>query len=823
MNTLHRSVSNHFFILITIAYGTGIVSTKWLIPDAQYLYLPVLLFSFLSIIGHMARRFHLTRLLLLCLFFVLGLLNTCLENAEPNDPDHILNQITGETEVVLIGTLLEMPEFDNEQSKIKIKIKSLQFKDDSRFIKSKGIINLSLREPWPTQFKAGDLLAVRTLLGKPHGFRNPGVFYYPRYLAMSDIWVTGKIRSRLHVAKVNVPFSLFDKLYYLPEQMRTTISRILDQSLSLQHAALYKAILIGDRSSVDKNTLELFKTTGCMHILAISGLHMGIISGFLFFIVHWLLRQSEWVILHFPVKKTAAMLCLPPIFLYTFIAGSNTPVVRSFIMSAIVIVALCTNRRKSAFPLLSLAALIILIMDPRSLFSASFQLSFAAVTAICITIPFVSQNLSQKTSQNNHKILIRRLSIWLISAFIISVSATIGTLPILLYHFNRISTIGPLANIIIEPLICLWGLLLGFIAIPFIWISPPMASLIFKLGSFCFYPAVYILKIFSNLPYASVYLPTPSRSLLLIYILSFSLLFYSGKTRFRLFGVAGLVTTIFFLFNAPINLFANSSNKSIITFLDVGHGSSTLIQMPNGKNILIDGGATTTLQFNIGEHVIAPFLWHKGIKRLEAVILTHPDSDHYNGLDFVVKHFTPNIIWTSTIDGKSDGYSSFLSMARRLGIRVEIPRENQIIIREGNIDITCLSRPGEMGKPSNDQGLILRYRHNQFTSLFPGDISSSAEKKLVSQAKPIQSDILLASHHGSATSNSNLFLETVKPDMLVVSNSRQHPSPPQMTSLAQRCRQKEIRVRTTNSYGAITVKSDGTMFNQTSVKSLGGF
>jgi len=801
-------ITNHLFVLITVAFALGIGLSKTIPINLTLTFLLLFLFGSGSLISHKMGKKPVSLLLTLCLFILLGFLHGNLGAGEPEDPTHIYNQITGDKEVVLIGVLHGLPGFDGERSKIIITLKSIRFKNNPNFTRSTGYVRLSLEEEWPDNIKAGDLITVRARLYRPHGFQNPGTFNYRQYLSTQNIWITGKIRSSLHIARINRDPTLLNNISYLPERLRTKISTTIDQSASKPYSSLYKAVLIGDRSGVDKEVIELFKTTGCMHILAISGLHMGIISALLFVTFYWLLRRWQWFILHIPVKKAAALLCLLPLALYTLIAGGNTPVIRSFLMSAVIIIALCINRRKSTFNILSLAALLILISTPLSLFSVSFQLSFAAVASIGAIIPIISQLTADKTN-NQQQAFSNRFKTWILTALLVSISATMGTLPFLLYHFNRFSLVGPIANLLVEPLICLWSLVLGFIAIPLIFIAPTLAILIFKFGSMGFFPAIRILQVFSDFPYASIYLPTPSGFLLFSYYLSLFILFYAKNKQSRITGTSILLATLVFFFHAPFNLQANSNKTSIITYMDVGHGSSTLIQLPGNKTILIDGGALTSRKFDIGEHIIAPFLWHKGIKHLDGVVITHTDADHYNGLAFIVEHFRPDIIWTNSVNRHNEEYNRLLDLAGERGIQVNIPLEGQLLLKTETATLSCLAHPMKNAPSSNNRGLIIRYQHGTFSCLFPGDISSVIEKHLVSKYNPLDATLLLSPHHGSATSNSDIFLQNVHPDFLIVSNGHSHFRNFHMDNLIKRCNQFDIAVETTHLAGAIIVKSDG--------------
>lgn len=810
---LLRSVQHHLLIAVTFAFGLGIYfssHTELLLSNIAVIISAVV---FAAAVILWQNKVVFCYLLLLVLFFVLGWLNGTLSAQKPADPTDISNQTVNGDEVVVTGFLHDLPGYNGERTTAVINIKSLRRKGDTHFIPASGLVKLTLRDKWPKEITAGDRVAVRTTLFRPGGYQNPGGFNYQQFLAEKNIRVTGRVISPIHIAPVNHSFTLGENFFYWPQRLRTKISATIDKSVSKRFAPLYKAVLIGDRSAIDDRMLELFKAGGCMHILAISGLHMGIISAFLYCVFFWLLTRSEWLIMNIPVRKAAALLCLAPLTLYMLIGGANTPVVRSFLMSAVVILCLCVNRRKHPITIVSLAALIILIINPQSLFSASFQLSFAAVTAIIIALPILTEYQKQKSGSEIQPTFLQKSKIWLLAALFISLTATIGVLPLLLYHFNRFSLVGPLANLIVEPLICFWSLILGFMGIGFLSISESVAGWFFQLGSLGFIPAISVLEMFGRLPFASIYLPTPPPVLLLAYGVSIVSIVTITTRRFFIFrlGIFTLLLTLFFI--PPSTLFSRLNSQSTITYIDVGHGSSTLIQFPGKTTVLIDGGAITSKRFNIGERVIAPYLWHQGISRLDGIIITHSDGDHYNGLFYILEHFKPPIIWTNRLKDQGDSYDDLLKLAQEMGTEVRIPHEGQLLFQEASAKIFCQAHPRKNSLVSNDSGLIIGYRHHRFSALFPGDISNSVEKQLVEKNMVGHADILLSPHHGSATSNSDLFLKTIQPKLLIVSNRRRYSPSVQMKRLHDRCRKLNIDIAATGNSGAIIVKTGGKGFD----------
>jgi competence protein ComEC len=819
VNRLATFLSTHLLLVVTFFFALGICcALPFHFMTAHILLLPLVIGGI--VLGtHLRRQPQAALVLLLPFVASLGFIHGILANREPPSPDHIVHLVDQEQEAVLLCTLDRLPGFNGENSTLVVSAHSLRLKESAEFVAASGLVQLKLKALWPKELMPGDQLVIRARLDRPRTFHNPGSFDYPAFLARQNIWITGRISSPLHIYHLQQQPTLRHQVRYLPEQLRARISSFIEQAAAPEISGVYKALLIGDSSGISQEIMEAFKGSGCMHILSISGAHLSILATFLFFTLYWLLRRSEYLILHYPVKKIAAGLCLVPLAIYTLLAGANTPVVRSLIMVTVFMAALCADKRKGLFTSLALAALLILIWDPNSIFTASFQLSFMAVASIAVVAPLIARlAATERKEESLGKRLGHRLLHFTMAAIIVSLAATIGTAPLLLSYFNRLSVVAPAANLLVEPLICLWSLTLGFIACPLIFIMPPAAALLLHLGSTGLIFALKMAIFFNNLPFSTLWLPTPSPTLIVLYYAAI-LIGLSGilvsKTA-RILGAGSFALILFLFLFPPAELVKGRTTTSEITFLDVGQGSSTFLQLPSGKRVLIDGGGgRTSPTFNVGEDIIAPFLWQRGIKQLDAIIVTHSDADHYNGIPFLLQRFRPKTLWINNRSGHDNAWRQMLTLADKLHIEVKIPRPGEELIRGGEAEIVQLGiAGGSDGSGSNDQSLVLRFAHNNLSCLFAGDISSNIESQLVENDIPLQSSLLLSPHHGSSTSNSELFLKAVNPKTIVVSAGRFRPANFPAPEVRKRCNELGIKMLITAEQGAISFSGKKDVFPQ---------
>jgi len=480
-------------------------------------------------------------------------------------------------------------------------------------------------------------------------------------------------------------------------------------------------------------------------------------------------------------------------------AGFNTPVVRSFIMVSVFVVALLCDKQWSLKNTIAIACLLILLTQPDQISSASFQLSFAAVISIGLFSSFYSWP-ENHTNQPHFQKITR----WAQNGLLVSCAAMLGTLPLLLYHFNRFSPISPFSTLVVEPFLCFWSLLCGLAACIILPLSPWFSTVLLEIGSVGLTMVEHSVAWMAALPYSHIWLPTPT--IFEIMLFCTMLLLISQVRKHLFYGIAAVCCLLILAGTVFISFSNNQSNPdSHVTFLDVGQGSSTVLKLPKGDCILIDCGKRShTVQSSIGNRLAAPFLWSRRITRLEQIIITHPHADHYNGLFFIIKQFKPRVIWINGDGADNSQYGALMELALQEGAQIKVPKAGEVLFENKDVNLVNianfhLENENVSNLSTNDKSLILRYQHGPTKVLFPGDISWNIERRIVSEGHDIRADILLAAHHGANDSNSKEFIEAVNPSYIVVSGKPPENFRPAQFGLAA----EEVETINTHEHGTI--------------------
>ena len=671
--------------------------------------------------------------------------------------------------------------------------------------------------------------AVRSI----RNFNNPGGFNYRQYMAYRNIWGTAWDNGdRITIEPLEAQESIFPSV--------ATLRMEIDQAIAFvsqgESRAILSALLIGNRELISPELREAFSRAGVSHLLAISGLHVGIVATVSFFLFSTALGRNTYLSRHAMVKKGAAFLSVWFVLGYGMLAGMSPSTQRAVIMISIFLFAFVLERRHNPMNSLAAAALGILAISPQSLFDISFQLSFTAVSAIFIGL-YLFPPAPETVAESLWKRFLR-----ILKGFVcVSVFAIIGTMPIIAYYFNHVTFLGLLANLILVPLIGFIVVPLGLISVLLYPLATPLSLFGFTIADTLLNIAISIIKAISMIPYGSFRVITPSIiELICIYVLLVAtpILFLvsrnksappetrSSKNGAHHFSERQRSATKMIAAIAIIVLVCDISywvhrrflhSDMTVTFLDVGQGNAALIQIPGGKTMLIDGGGfSDNAGFDVGELIIAPYLWRNKIRTVDKVVLSHPHADHLNGLLYVLENFKVGKVISTHYPANTNNYKKFLEIIENRGIHhpmfSELQREKKINGADLLVHYPAASQiPALAPSNLNNGSIVLQLSYEETSFLFPGDIESAAETELVELVGPLlHSTFLLSPHHGSNTSSTQIFLDAVEPETIIISANRQRYGFPAQQVL-ERYTHRGYNVFNTEQHGAVRIIVKGSV------------
>ena len=718
---------------------------------------------------------------LLVLFYLAGIIHLDHHNGSFHQSALDPQLDTGEP-VILSGYMATAPSYAGTGAKILIQTDQW-WRPDGTITPLTELIQFTTAFPVPAHLEPGNRLLLRATLHRPRSPGTPGSFDYRQYLADRKIFITGYLRSSACLAGLYLSppqENYLHSLRFWPQRLRQHINSFLAAAqLTPQNIGLYQALLTGELGLVPPQILADFRASGAFHLLSISGTHLGLLGLLCGLFINLLLRRSRYLLLNFSVTKITAALTTLILLLYALLAGMNPPVVRSLIMALCVIGALIFNRPHSLINSLGLAMLVSLLWCPTDLFSASFQLSYAAITGIVALHTF---NPGLFTKNDAKKGVISVLFLWLKGSLAISLAALLATAPLTQFHFQQVALIGPISTLLLAPLLCFWALPLGLVAVTLSFWQPEAAATLLQFGGFALSGAGWLNSTLAALPLGSwQHGPLPLIGIPLYYLFIAALLCSRRSLPARIFAAATVVLLVWVLMFPPG---ANQDrDKTRITFLDVGQGSSTLLELPGGRNILVDGGCLTRDDYDVGTQVIVPFLRQRGIKELEALVISHDHSDHFSGLGAVIKEFSPRTIWTNGGQVRSPELTALLDLATKHGAVIKVPTVGETMVAAANDQLRCLGNqhllPAKVAE--NRRSLVLQLKSRGNTFLLPGDITAKEGEALKKTGDLGECEVLLTPHHGSDNSASLVLAEATHPHWLVVSagesESNKFPGP----------------------------------------------
>ncbi|MCG6880843.1 MAG: DNA internalization-related competence protein ComEC/Rec2, partial [Deltaproteobacteria bacterium] len=563
------------------------------------------------------------------------------------------------------------------------------------------------------------------------------------------------------------------------EKLQAPVRTFLENFLGDQNAALFRALILGERQAIDRNLRETFNRSGLGHVLAVSGLHIGLVAWAAFWLFNWGLSRSYRLLLLTDIRKWSALLTCFPVVAYTLLAGCRVSSERAMIMVLAYLFSIILGKEKDVWSTFSLAGLIILFLDPGALFTPSFQLSFVAVTGILWLTPPILKRLGVWTDGlSEYRSRGRSAFTYVTGLAAVSFCALYFLLPLTVYYFHRIPLVSLPANLSTIPILGLWVLPWGLLSVLLLPFSPQVAALLLHVSAWGLDIMMGVVAFWSSFPWASIWMVTPGFfETGLFYSLTF-FAFFAFQKKWARMGLAAIV----FLTVMDVAFWVHrvSFNQDLeVVFLDVGKGNAALVCLPDGKTMMIDGGGFSNNRFDVGKMVIAPFLWHRKIRTVNYLVLTHPQADHMNGLRFITEAFHPEQFWYNGDQVETRSFKNLMAALDKQDVHIKEPAQLSDKIRLNGAEIEVLHpEPGirinDMpleGKDLNNRSMVLKITFAGVSILFPGDIEDEGEKRLLRRVGArVRSDILLSPHHGSRTSSSEAFLKMVAPEICVISS-----------------------------------------------------
>ncbi len=650
-------------------------------------------------------------------------------------------------------------------------------------------------------FRYGDLIRVKGKLVLPESAGNPGAFDYRTYLERQGVGMLLRVRGDGQAVRLD---STDGRIRALASGLKEKLVGGLYKALNEDQAVVVAGITLGERSIIPQNLSAVFAATGVAHVLSVSGLHVGFLVGIVLFAA----RQLRAGPLSTMVGAAAVL------SVYALIVGLQPPVLRASVMWMMLLGAQQLGRARDWPTAMAVAALLILILNPFALYSAGFQLSFAATWGIL----FIGPELVRGCEHLAGRIGVPWRTAW--GWFIaVPVAAQLATWPLIAYYYNLYSTYGLLANWVVVPLVGLifvLGMIAGLVGavVPWLaWLIGPFTGLLVDL----FTGAVRWIAL---LPGAAPVVASPAPWVIGIW---FAVLWAAvraaadreWRARFGALFAGGRKFVVVLLVLTATVWFFPVDRTLEVHFIDVGQGDSILLRTPGGKNLLIDSGGWPG-EFEsgsgAGDKVVLPYLKKLGINRIDLLVITHLHEDHAGGARALVSGLKVNALAVPApaLDRDGEGFP-LLTWIRGQGIDLYPVEAGDRTAVDPALGIAFLGPPQQplrgTGADENNNSAVLRVAYGSVVFLLTGDLESEGQERLLQGGFPLKADILKIPHHGSTCRPD--FLDRVQPKVAVISVGRENRFGLPRKDTLELLEKRGIRVLRTDRDGAVIIESDG--------------
>nr|WP_081472409.1 DNA internalization-related competence protein ComEC/Rec2 [Ornithinibacillus scapharcae] len=650
-----------------------------------------------------------------------------------------------------------------------------------------GLIRVHYFQPNPHEMRNntiqyGAICELNGELRVPEGSSNPGQFNYNKYLASHGISYEMIISS---MDDINCQDEgILNSIYKLREHMK----KLLTNKFSEESSAWILALVVGDDRNIPEETIELFQRWGLSHILAISGLHIGLVVGILYFIS---------IKLNIVTRENAQYLVIFALPVYALLAGGEPSVWRASLMILLVIILQKFKQKFSISDVISITFLGLLLVNPYYMYHVGFQLSFIVSFGII---------LSQKWLLQGNSIWLQMIKLSFISQLII--------IPLQVIYFFNVNPLSILLNVLVVPYFTFFVIPMMFFLLailPIRQLAESLDSLFRFVHHDVFLPMLEWLDHYVYFPWFTSYFPTII--IVVYYALLIAMMYNLHLTRsLRAFSYGVILTLLLIgLVTRPY-----LSPYGTVTMLDIGQGDAIVIELPFRRGVfLVDAGAGFSYEDmepsdSIYQRIIKPFLHSRGIGEIDAIVISHEDIDHAGSVPFILEDFKVGAIIVSKY------YEFNPELLEKLaGIElIRVASGDELRINEKMF--TFLS-PGVDRKGSNENSLVFHMKLGDKDWLFTGDTDMEAEKAILTNYSELQVDVLKVAHHGSNTSSNSLFITSINPRYALISvgknNRYGHPSN-EVLSLFEA---EGIQVLRTDQSGAIMYRyteDSGTFYHE---------